>query len=56
MLVQLDPSLPEPLYRQLRAAITDAIEAGRFAAGELLPSSRALAADLDRSRNTVNMA
>jgi GntR family transcriptional regulator/MocR family aminotransferase len=56
MLVQLDPSLPEPLYRQLRAAITAAIEAGRFAAGELLPSSRALAADLDLSRNTVNMA
>jgi GntR family transcriptional regulator/MocR family aminotransferase len=56
MLVQLDPSSPEPLYRQLRAAITAAIEAGRFAAGELLPSSRALAADLDLSRNTVNMA
>jgi GntR family transcriptional regulator/MocR family aminotransferase len=56
MLVQLDPALAEPLYRQLRAAIADAIEAGRFAAGELLPSSRALAADLDLSRNTVNMA
>ncbi len=56
MLVQLDPSAPEPLYRQLRAAITREIEAGRFAAGELLPSSRALAADLDLSRNTVNLA
>ena len=54
--VELDPSRPEPLYRQLRAAITEAIEAGRFAAGELLPSSRALAADLGLSRNTVNMA
>lgn len=56
MLVQLDPSRPEPLYRQLRRAIAEAIESGRFAAGELLPSSRALAADLDLSRNTVNMA
>lgn len=56
MLVQLDPSRPEPLYRQLRVAIAEAIESGRFAAGELLPSSRALAADLDLSRNTVNMA
>jgi GntR family transcriptional regulator/MocR family aminotransferase len=56
LLVELDPSLPEPLYRQLRVAITEAIESGRFAAGELLPSSRALAADLDLSRNTVNMA
>ncbi len=56
MLLQLDPSQPEPLYRQLRVAIAEAIEKGRFAAGELLPSSRALAADLDLSRNTVNMA
>jgi GntR family transcriptional regulator/MocR family aminotransferase len=56
LLVHLDPGQPEPLYRQLRLAITRAIESGRFAAGELLPSSRALAADLDLSRNTVNMA
>lgn len=56
MFVQLDPVSSEPLYRQLRRAITEAIESGRFAAGELLPSSRALAADLDLSRNTVNMA
>jgi len=56
LLVDLDDSRPEPLYRQLRRAITEAIESGRFAAGELLPSSRALAADLDLSRNTVNMA
>ena len=56
MLVHLDPVSSEPLYRQLRRAITEAIESGRFAAGELLPSSRVLAADLDLSRNTVNMA
>ena len=56
MLIELDPSQPEPLYRQLRRAIAAAIEAGRFDAGELLPSSRALAADLDISRNTVNTA
>jgi len=56
LLVDLDPSQPEPLYRQLRRAIAKEIQSGRFAAGELLPSSRALASDLCLSRNTVNMA
>lgn len=44
--------LPEQIYRGLRSAIS----AGRVASGDRLPSSRALAASLDVSRNTVNAA
>lgn len=55
-LMPLDPTADEPLYRQLRAGLTKAIETGEFNAGELLPSSRALSAELGLSRNTVNMA
>jgi GntR family transcriptional regulator/MocR family aminotransferase len=55
-LMSLDADTGEPLYRQLRLALTTAIETGQFLAGELLPSSRALAAELGLSRNTVNTA
>ena len=55
-LMPLDAARPEPLYRQLREALTQAIESGEFSAGELLPSSRALATELGLSRNTVNTA
>ena len=55
-LMALDTSETEPLYRQLRSALTQAIESGEFSAGELLPSSRALANELGLSRNTVNAA
>lgn len=45
----------EPLYRQVRSVIEDAIARGQF--GEKpLPSSRALALELGTSRNTVNLA
>jgi GntR family transcriptional regulator / MocR family aminotransferase len=37
----------------LEAALRDAVQAGRLAAGTRLPSSRALAADLGIARNTV---
>jgi GntR family transcriptional regulator / MocR family aminotransferase len=37
----------------LEAALRDAVQAGRLAAGARLPSSRALAADLGIARNTV---
>jgi GntR family transcriptional regulator / MocR family aminotransferase len=40
----------------LEAALRDAVQAGRLAAGTRLPSSRALAADLGISRNTVSEA
>ncbi len=54
--IQLDRSSDEPLYRQLRRSIGEAITAGRYQAGDRLPSSRVLSADLAISRNTVNMA
>ena len=55
-LMPLNADAGEPLYRQLRSALTHAIESGQFNVGELLPSSRALASELGLSRNTVNTA
>src|SRR4051794_23085385 len=51
----LDPTSPTPLYQQLREALEHSIAEGRFPGGRL-PSSRALAAELGISRNTVNLA
>ena len=45
-----------PRYRKLRDALIQAIEAGEFGGGDMLPSSRALADELGLSRNTVNRA
>jgi GntR family transcriptional regulator/MocR family aminotransferase len=51
--LSLDPAAAEPLYRQLYVQLRDAVLAGRLAPGTRLPSSRALAAELGCSRNTV---
>lgn len=48
-----DPARGEPLYEQLAAYLADLVEAGRMVAGERLPASRELAAQLGVSRNTV---
>src|SRR5262245_34602115 len=45
-----------PLHRRVYAALKSAIAAGRLAPGARLPSTRALAADLGVSRNTVTLA
>ncbi|MGH0035077.1 MAG: PLP-dependent aminotransferase family protein [Myxococcota bacterium] len=45
-----------PLNRQLDRSLRRAILEGRWAAGEKLPSSRALARDTGLARNTVNHA
>src|SRR5918992_5083658 len=42
-----------PLHAQLEGQLRDAVRAGRLAAGERLPSSRALAAELGVSRGVV---
>ena len=42
-----------PLHRQLEHGLRDAIRSGRLAPGATLPSSRALAAQLDVSRGVV---
>jgi GntR family transcriptional regulator / MocR family aminotransferase len=52
-LLAVDPSESVPLYRQLYDRVRGAILAGRFHAGEQLPSTRLLASDLGLSRNTV---
>lgn len=53
--LEVDPASDEPIYRQLRSAITGAITSGGLAAGEALPSSRSLAEGLGVSRSTVNL-
>ena len=49
----LRPESGVPRYRQLYEAIRKAIVGGRIAPGRRLPSTRALAADVRCSRNTV---
>lgn len=51
--VELDRSASLPLYRQLYRGLRHAILSGQLTAGMRLPSSRALAAALEVSRNTV---
>ena len=55
-LIGLDPSRPEPLYRQLRAALEHRIATRTFPPDRPLPSSRDLARELGVSRNTVTSA
>jgi DNA-binding transcriptional MocR family regulator len=51
-----DPSLPEPIYQQLAAALSSAIREGRIAIGARLPSERLYAQALRVSRTTVTAA
>ena len=53
--LQVDPHSDQPIYRQLRQAIIDAIESGDLSASRTLPSSRLLAEALGVSRSTVNL-
>jgi len=53
LLLRLDRSTGDPLRVQLEQELRDAIRSGRLAAGERLPSSRALAAELGVSRGLV---
>ncbi|MBV9810942.1 MAG: PLP-dependent aminotransferase family protein [Solirubrobacterales bacterium] len=53
MLLRLDRSAAEPLRVQLEREVREAIRSGRLGAGERLPSSRALAAELGISRGLV---
>lgn len=56
--MRLDPDLSKPRdkVRPLFESLRREILAGRFAAGELLPSSRQLARELGIARGTVNLA
>jgi DNA-binding transcriptional MocR family regulator len=51
--IRLDPSLGEPLYRQLFDGVVARIQSGTFPAGFRLPPTRALARELGVHRNTV---
>jgi GntR family transcriptional regulator / MocR family aminotransferase len=53
VLLMLDRSRPEPLRVQLERGLREAIRSGRLAAGERLPSSRAMATELGISRGLV---
>jgi GntR family transcriptional regulator/MocR family aminotransferase len=53
LLVTLDRDAPEPLHRQLTASIRGAVRDGRLAPATVLPSTRALAAQLRVSRGIV---
>lgn len=56
LLITLDPSSGDPLYRQLYRELRLAVLAGRLKPGTVLPASRALAQHLGVSRNTVLLA
>ena len=53
LLLALDRTRAEPLRVQLERELREAIRSGRLAAGERLPSSRALATELGISRGLV---
>jgi GntR family transcriptional regulator/MocR family aminotransferase len=53
LLLRLDRKHSEPLRSQLERELREAIRSGRLAAGERLPSSRAMAAELGISRGLV---
>nr|WP_294527928.1 PLP-dependent aminotransferase family protein [uncultured Rhodopila sp.] len=52
----LDPTEPEPLFRQIASGLRAAITGGRMVAGTRLPSVRALAAQLSVATGTVEDA
>lgn len=52
-LIRIDRQSATPLFRQIEQPLRGAILAGSLSAGARLPSSRALAADLGVSRQTV---
>src|ERR1700734_3447357 len=53
VLFTLDRSPPEPRRSQLERELREAIRSGRLPAGERLPSSRTMAAELGISRGLV---
>ncbi|WP_460567192.1 GntR family transcriptional regulator [Humibacter soli] len=52
-MLSIDPTLPSPLYEQLRDQLIAQIVSGELMPGDKLPSVRQLAVDLDLAPNTV---
>jgi DNA-binding FadR family transcriptional regulator len=51
--IPIDRSSAQPLHRQVAGGLRAAIRSGELAGGAVLPSTRALAAALGVSRNTI---
>jgi GntR family transcriptional regulator len=53
MLLELDPTSGEPLYRQIETAIHRAVRTGEVKSGDRLPAARDLARSLGVNMHTV---
>ncbi|WP_296268366.1 PLP-dependent aminotransferase family protein [Pseudomonas sp. UBA6562] len=53
---ELDPSQPVPIYRQIYQRFCECIADGRLRPGDRVPAVRALAAELNLARGTVDAA
>lgn len=56
MLLRVDPSLPLPVYEQIRSQVARLSASGQLAVGTRLPTIRQLAADLGIAKGTVERA
>jgi len=56
LFIALSADNPDPMYRQVTDQIRDAIASGELQSGELLPSIRELALDLEVSVITIKRA
>ena len=56
MPVVIDQMSEEPIYRQIRAQVIEAIATGELSPGDPLPSVRSLARDLGVNLHTVTKA
>ena len=56
MILSVDPSLPLPVYEQVREQIHRMVVSGTIAAGAQLPTIRQLAADLGLAKGTIERA
>lgn len=56
MLIRIDTTNPEAIYRQIAAQVRRAVAAGDVGPGDKLPSARDLAASLEVNMHTVRQA